>query len=191
MPFFSVCVPPSYKEVLRLDKYIASLPIDMNRSKLKSGATEILVNGKKQKLSFKIKGGDKIDIQWEEKVPEFIEPENIPLDILYEDDDVCVINKPQGMVTHPACGNWNGTLVNALLYHLKKESIPLTEDSPLEERRPGIVHRLDKDTSGIIITAKKNFFRHSFQVTETLQKITLQSASAVPTKKAESYGQKS
>lgn len=165
MPFFSTKVPADYKDSLRLDKYIASIPseafggMNMNRSKLKSGASEILVNGKKAKVSQKIRAGDQIDIQWEENIPENIEPENIPLEIIYEDENVCVVNKKQGMVTHPAAGNWTGTLVNALLWHWGRQAI---KQNPGEEvtaeilakRRPGIIHRLDKDTSGIIITAK-------------------------------------
>lgn len=158
MPFFSSKVPADFSDSQRLDKYIASLPNGMNRSKLKSGVTEILVNGKKVKISQKIKAGDQIDIQWEDNIPDNIDPENIPLDIVYEDQNVTVVNKAQGMVTHPACGNWNGTLVNALLYHWGRESIEqLKEGSDaeiLERRRPGIVHRLDKETSGLIITAK-------------------------------------
>ena len=158
MPFFSAKVPSDYDGAIRLDKYIASLPNGMNRSKLKSGVTEILVNGKRCKISQKVKANDQIDIQWEDNIPDDINPENIPLDIIYEDDNVTVVNKNQGMVTHPACGNWTGTLVNALLFHWGKQSIPqLKEGSAneiLERRRPGIVHRLDKDTSGIIITAK-------------------------------------
>ena len=158
MPFFSVKVPPLIEKSQRLDKYIASLPNSMNRSKLKSGLVNIFVNGKKEKISYKIKGGEQIDIDWEDQVPSDIEPENIPLDILYEDENVCVINKKQGMVTHPACGNWTGTLVNALLFHWGKEKISQQKEGTATElmmqRRPGIVHRLDKDTSGIIITAK-------------------------------------
>lgn len=158
MPFFSAKVPQDFVGLERLDKFIASIPNSMNRSKLKSGVTEILVNGKKSKLSQKVKCGDVIDIQWEDNIPEDIEPENIPLDIIFENEDVTVINKKQGMVTHPACGNWNGTLVNALLYHWGREKIPQlkegTEAEILTRRRPGIVHRLDKETSGIIITAK-------------------------------------
>ncbi len=158
MPFFSAKVPSDFSDTVRLDKYIASLPNGMNRSKLKSGVTEILVNGKKSKISQKIKANDQIDIQWEDNIPDDITPEDIPLDIIYEDENVTVVNKKQGMVTHPACGNWNGTLVNALLFHWGRQSVPqLKEGSAseiLERRRPGIVHRLDKDTSGIIITAK-------------------------------------
>ena len=158
MPFFSAKVPDDFEDSIRLDKFIASLPNGMNRSKLKSGVTEILINGKKVKLSAKVKASDQIDIQWEDNIPDDIEPENIPLDIIYEDENVTVVNKNQGMVTHPACGNWNGTLVNALLYHWGRDSVSqLKEGSAseiLERRRPGIVHRLDKETSGIIITAK-------------------------------------
>lgn len=165
MPFFSAKIPADFAGFTRLDKYIASLPstafdgTNMNRSKLKSGATEILLNGKNAKVSAKVKAGDQIDIQWEENIPEDIEPENIPLEIIYEDENVCVVNKKQGMVTHPAAGNWNGTLVNALLYHWGRNAIhqDSTEEvnaEVLAKRRPGIIHRLDKDTSGVIITAK-------------------------------------
>jgi len=158
MPFFSIKVPEDYSGQERLDKYIASLPNGMNRSKLKSGVNEILVNGKKVKISQKIKAKDQIDIQWEDNIPDNIEPENIPLEIIFENENVTVVNKHQGMVTHPACGNWNGTLVNALLYHWGRESIQQIKEGLdseiLERRRPGIVHRLDKETSGIIITAK-------------------------------------
>lgn len=160
MSFFTNKVPPTYKGEIRLDKYIASLPNGMNRSKLKSGIVCIQVNGKKQKISCQVKANDIIDIQWEENVPDNIEPENIPLDIIYEDENVCVVNKRQGMVTHPAAGNWKGTLVNALLYHWGRESIPELKEGQvskiLSNRRPGIVHRLDKETSGIIITAKNH-----------------------------------
>ena len=158
MPFFIVKVPADFEGSIRLDKFIASLPNGMNRSKLKSGVTEILINGKKVKLSAKVQASDQIDIQWEDNIPDDIEPENLPLDIIYEDENVTVVNKKQGMVTHPACGNWNGTLVNALLYHWGRKAVSqLKEGSAseiLERRRPGIVHRLDKETSGIIITAK-------------------------------------
>ena len=165
MPFFSARIPADFSGNTRLDKYIASLPASafdgtsMNRSKLKSGATEILLNGKIAKVSAKVKAGDQIDIQWEENIPEDIEPENIPLEIIYEDENVCVVNKRQGMVTHPAAGNWNGTLVNALLYHWGRNAIHQDSSEEvtaevLAKRRPGIIHRLDKDTSGVIITAK-------------------------------------
>ena len=177
MPFFSAKVPSDYEKSERLDKFIASLPNGMNRSKLKSGVTEILVNGKKVKISQKVKAGDQIDIQWEDNIPDNIEPENIPLDIVYEDENVTVVNKAQGMVTHPACGNWTGTLVNALLYHWGRQSIEQIKDGSDQEilarRRPGIVHRLDKDTSGLIITAKNRMSEEWLQKQfkdKTLQK---------------------
>lgn len=158
MAFFSVLVPPTYKTPDRLDKYICDHTPNMNRSKLKSGLVTILVNGKPQKISYKVRPSDRIDVQWEENVPDNIDPEDIPLDIVYEDDNVCVVNKRQGMVTHPASGNWSGTLVNALLFHWNRQSIPELKTGSASEilsnRRPGIVHRLDKDTSGLIITAK-------------------------------------
>lgn len=176
MPFFSIKVPAEFQNQIRLDKYIASLPDGMNRSKLKSGVTEILVNGKKCKLSQKIKANDSIDIQWEDNIPDDIQPQNIPLNIIFENENVTVINKAQGMVTHPACGNWDGTLVNALLYHWQRNAVTLKKEGPESEllavRRPGIVHRLDKETSGIIITAKnrdseewlqKQFYNKSIQ----------------------------
>ena len=158
MPFFSSEVSADFKEAVRLDKYIASLKDGMNRSKLKSCATEIYLNDRLAKLSSKVKAGDLIEIQWDDNIPTDIEPQNIPLKIIYEDDDVTVINKEQGMVTHPASGNWTGTLVNALLYHWNRGAIAEIKDDDISKvlanRRPGIVHRLDKDTSGIIITAK-------------------------------------
>ncbi|MCH5291398.1 MAG: RluA family pseudouridine synthase [Treponema sp.] len=158
MPFFSFTVPQTYTASERLDTYIAALQNGMNRSKLKSGVTTILVNGKPQKLSYRPKAGDGVDIQWEEGIPAAITPEDIPLSILYEDDAVCVVNKAQGMVTHPASGNWTGTLVNALLYHWGRGDITClshgTMSDMLRVRRPGIVHRLDKETSGVIVTAK-------------------------------------
>lgn len=161
-PYFSAKVPDDFAGTERLDKYISALPNGLGRSKLKSGLQQILVNGNAAKLSSKIRAGDQIDVYWEDSVPDNIEPENIPLKIVYEDNDVCVVNKTQGMVTHPAAGNWSGTLVNALLHHWGRAALPQIAEGEdgvgaaeiLERRRPGIVHRLDKDTSGLIITAK-------------------------------------
>lgn len=143
---------------VRLDKYITEVQSEASRSCLKNGDTQILVNGQKAKFSYKVKQGDRIDVSWEDRIPDNIEPEQIALDILYEDNNVTVVNKAQGMVTHPAAGNWSGTLVNALLYHWKAGAIHITQGgdaaTALSMQRPGIVHRLDKDTSGVIITAK-------------------------------------
>lgn len=153
-------VDENFLNVTRLDAYVASQKNSINRSHLKSCAKEITVNGKHAKLSTKIKPLDVIDIEYDDFIPDDITPENIPLKIIYEDNDVTVINKERGMVTHPASGNWNGTLVNALLFHWGKEAVSTLQDENaktsdiLAARRPGIVHRLDKDTSGVIITAK-------------------------------------
>ena len=147
---FDYTVPPDVSGQPRLDKYIVTVQSTLNRSQLKSGATQLLVNGKPAKLSYKIRPGDTIHVAWEDSVPDDIIPEDIPLAILYEDENVTVVNKRQGMVTHPAAGNWSGTLVNALLFHRGSPAVPVADAAAL---RPGIVHRLDKDTSGIIITA--------------------------------------
>ena len=137
---------------------------------------EILLNGRKVKVSHKVKDGDKIEIDLEKLEKESLQehdkkiprPEKLPLNIIYEDKDILVIDKPAGMVVHPACGNYSGTLVNALLNYkgfLTEFNKPLRspngEMTPFGERRderrimrPGIVHRLDKDTSGIMLVAK-------------------------------------
>jgi len=135
----------------RIDSYL-SKNTDYSRSKIaKMLETEtILVNDKKVKNSYSLKLGDVITIgQYQEEEMD-IEPENIPLDIVYEDEDVIVVNKPNGMVVHPAIGNNHGTLVNALLYHSKNLS------DINGEFRPGIVHRIDADTTGLLMVAKNN-----------------------------------
>ncbi len=149
------CVDSSLFEAesCRLDIY-ASTFLKMSRSRLKHGVLSVVVNGKKSKLSVKVSGGENVEIQFEDPVPENILPQDIPLNILYEDENTAVINKKQGMVTHPAAGNWSGTLVNALLFHWGCDSVFDAEAVSKDPRRPGIVHRLDKDTSGVIITAK-------------------------------------
>ena len=136
----------------RLDTYVSKNSESFSRSRLKNGVEKILLNDKIAKLSAKVNNGDKIFIQWQDPIPEALIPENIPLEILYEDENVTVVNKKQGMVTHPACGNWSGTLVHALLYHWGITESKLDEKAG--NHRRGIVHRLDKDTSGIIICAK-------------------------------------
>lgn len=136
----------------RLDTYVSKNLESFSRSRLKNGVEKILLNDKIAKLSAKVNNGDKIYIQWQDPIPESLIPENIPLEILYEDENVTVVNKKQGMVTHPACGNWSGTLVHALLYHWGMTESKLDEKAG--NHRRGIVHRLDKDTSGIIICAK-------------------------------------
>ena len=136
----------------RLDQYLVSvLPETVSRSHLKKliGAGHILVDGKPAKPHHKVKPGEKIEVSFEEPASPELKAENIPLDIIYEDDDMIVINKQPGIAVHPAPGTHSGTIVNALLNHCKKLS-------DLNEGRPGIVHRLDKDTSGVMVAAKNN-----------------------------------
>lgn len=136
----------------RLDSYLSNELDEVSRTKIQGLIREglVLVNGEKKKPRYTIKEGDIIQITIPKpKVIEIL-PENIDLDIVYEDDDIAIINKSQGMVVHPAPGNYSGTLVNGLLYHMDSLS------SLNEIIRPGIVHRLDKDTSGLLIIAKNN-----------------------------------
>lgn len=137
---------------IRLDKYLAAQDEALSRSRIQSLVDEgqILVNGHIQKANYKVKGNDTIVLTMEDERELEVEAENIPLDIRYEDEDVIVINKPKGMVVHPANGNQNGTLVNALLYHCKDLS------GINGVLRPGIVHRIDKDTTGLLIVAKND-----------------------------------
>lgn len=111
---------------------------------------EVLLNDECTNKKIKTELNDQISFFYEEEIPQDIEPQNIPLDIVYEDDDVIVINKPKDMVVHPAVGNYDGTLVNALLYHFNSLS------DINGQFRPGIVHRIDKDTSGLLVCAKNN-----------------------------------
>lgn len=136
---------------IRLDKALADLT-ELSRSQandeIKKGT--VLVNGKAVKAKYAVKVGDVVTYEVpKEEVLEYT-AENIPLDIIYEDDDVAVVNKPQGMVVHPSVGHTSGTLVNALMYHIKDLS------SINGVIRPGIVHRIDKDTSGLLMIAKND-----------------------------------
>ena len=137
----------------RLDAYVSQINIKITRTAAQRLIEEnhILVNSKQQKVSYKVKMGDIITI--EQPTPKEIElkAENIPIDIIYEDDNIIVVNKPKGMVVHPANGNPDGTLVNAIMA-ICKDSLSGIGG----EIRPGIVHRLDKDTSGLLIIAKND-----------------------------------
>ncbi|MBQ7579148.1 MAG: RluA family pseudouridine synthase [Clostridia bacterium] len=140
-------------EKLRLDNFLTQILDGWTRSQIKKqiDSLRVAVNGKTAKAGLLIKNGDIISLDLiADSGLENIEPENIPLSIVYEDENFAVINKPQGMVVHPAPGNYTGTLVNALLYHFKEIS------TAGESYRPGIVHRIDKDTSGLIVVAKNN-----------------------------------
>lgn len=143
----------------RLDKYLADKIDDLSRTRVKELIDDglILVNQKVEKASYKVKDGDAIEVTVPAVKPLDVIPENIPLDIIYDDNDVIVVNKPQGMVVHPAAGHPDHTLVNALLYHTKDLA-----SSP-EGFRPGIVHRIDKDTSGLLMIAKNSQARESLE----------------------------
>lgn len=136
----------------RLDVALSKHVQDKSRSYLQGLVEEgrVLVNSKSRKSNYKMRLGDKVDVSVPEPVGLDVIPEDIPLDILYEDSDVIVVNKPQGMVVHPANGNLTGTLVNALLWHCKDLS------GINGVARPGIVHRIDKDTSGVLVVAKND-----------------------------------
>src|SRR5215470_8000620 len=137
----------------RLDRCVAAHCPDLSRSRIQEliDSALVLVNGKSAKPSQKLRGNERITVQPEPRSPLKAEAESIPLDILYEDDDLIVINKPAGMTVHAGAGNSRGTLVNALLG--RGQSLPQSTDL----LRPGIVHRLDKDTSGAILIAKNDF----------------------------------
>ncbi len=134
---------------VRIDQYLAK-ELDMSRSKIATAIKEgkVKVNDKEIKSSYLVQVGDKITTCEDLNQEMTIEKENIPIDVVYEDDDLLIINKKSGMVVHPAPGNYHGTLVNALLYRFS-----LSNKDPL---RPGIVHRLDKDTSGVMLVAKND-----------------------------------
>ena len=138
----------------RLDKYLADMVEDLTRSAavllLEDG--KVTVNKKSAAKNYKIKTGDEVEISIPEPVEYEAKAENIPLDIVYEDDSLVVVNKPKGLVVHPAAGNYEGTLVNALLYHCKDSLSGING-----VLRPGIVHRIDKNTSGLLIVAKTDF----------------------------------
>jgi 23S rRNA pseudouridine1911/1915/1917 synthase len=137
----------------RIDKFVSKWLPDISRSRIQNLITDqyILVNNNVIKSNYKIKEHDVITMIIPKPVDSEILPEDIPLDILYEDDDLLVVNKPKNMVVHPARGHYTNTLVNALMYHCKDNLSGING-----ELRPGIVHRIDKDTSGLMVVAKNN-----------------------------------
>ena len=141
------------KDALRLDRYLSEMIADLSRSYLKKliqdGRVEL--DGKKAKASESVKSGMQIIIDIPEAIPTSVIAENIDLDVVYEDEWLIIINKPQGMVVHPAAGHHSGTLVHALLHHCDGQLSDLNGVI-----RPGIVHRIDKDTSGLLLVVKNN-----------------------------------
>ncbi len=157
---------------LRLDKYLATIMRNSSRSKIQSAADagQLLVNGVAQKASYKVRPGDVVTIVMSRpKYSNELIAEDIPLNIVYEDDDLLIVNKEAGMVVHPGHGNYRGTLVNALTHHLKGTDIVESDEGDM---RAGLVHRIDKNTSGLLVVAKnekshthlaKQFFDHSIK----------------------------
>ncbi len=138
------------QEPLRVDKYLMNFIENATRNKIQQAARSghIQVNGIAVKSNYRVKAGDRVKVMFEHPPYEFLlTPENIPLDIVFEDDSLLVVNKPAGMVVHPGHGNYTGTLINALVYHF--ENLPNNSSN-----RPGLVHRIDKDTSGLLVIAK-------------------------------------
>ena len=137
----------------RIDKCVSAFIDSLSRSFIQKMIKEecVMVNGKPVKGSYRVKDGVEVEFELPESAEPDIEPENIPLDILYEDKDVIVVNKPKGMVVHPAAGHYSNTLVNALIYHCGKELSGING-----VMRPGIVHRIDMDTTGSIIVCKND-----------------------------------
>lgn len=141
----------------RIDKVLSQELVDYSRSQIQQWLKDerVMVNGTTVKANYKVKAGDQVTIAVPEPTVLELTPENIPLEIVYEDEDVAVVNKPQGMVVYPSAGHPNGTLVNALLFHMQNLS------SINDVIRPGIVHRIDKDTSGLLMIAKNDFAHES------------------------------
>ncbi len=138
---------------IRIDKFLADNISDLSRSAITAliEKESVKVNNKVVLKNYKLKAGDSVEIIIPDPVEYEAKAENIPLDIVYEDNDLIVVNKPKGMVVHPAAGNYDGTLVNALLYHCKDNLSGING-----VLRPGIVHRIDKNTSGLLIVAKND-----------------------------------
>ena len=143
---------------VRIDKYLAEVMSDYSRSflqkQLKDG--NVTVNGKREKASYKVAEEDEIAVLIPDNLEPDIQAENIPLDILYEDDQLLVVNKPKGMVVHPSPGHYTGTLVNALMYHCKDQLSGING-----VLRPGIVHRIDMDTTGALVVCKTDIAHQS------------------------------
>lgn len=160
------------QSLLRIDKFLMDRLPNATRNKVQAGIKDgfVLVNGEEVKPNYKVRPEDVITVELPEPPRDTeVVPEDIPLDIVYEDEHLLVVNKPAGMVVHPAYNNWTGTLVNALVWHFNH--LPEMKGN---EGRPGLVHRIDKDTSGLLVIAKtekamtglaKQFFDHSIERT--------------------------
>ena len=145
-------------DLIRVDKYLSEQLTDFSRSRIQKLLEDqmVTVNGKVVKANYKVHEQDKIVLNVPDAVEIDIPAENIPLDIVYEDEDLLIVNKPKGMVVHPAPGHYTGTLVNALMYHCKDGLSGING-----ELRPGIVHRIDRNTTGLLVVCK-NDYAHNF-----------------------------
>lgn len=152
--FFDKIIVDFLADGTRIDKYISTLYPDISRTHIQRLIAEqfILVNDSVVKSNYKLSTNDVVLIHIPEAIEPEIVPEDIPLDILYEDSDIIVVNKPKQMVVHPARGHYSGTLVNALLYHCKDELSGING-----VMRPGIVHRIDMDTTGVLVVCKNDY----------------------------------
>lgn len=160
----------SLEQTIRLDTFLSSLDLFSSRSQVQNliKKSQVFVNGENRKSSFLIKNDDEISIILSEEFSVIIEPENIPLDIVYEDDDILVVNKPKNMLTHPTAKETKGTLVNALLYKYGYNG--LSDINGV--LRPGIIHRLDRNTSGLLMIAKNNI-AHEFLTKQIKEKTAI------------------
>lgn len=143
---------------MRIDKYLSDMLPDISRSYIQKLLADgnILVNDTMVKSNYKLETGDEISVNLPEAKEPDIVPENIPLDIVYEDEDILIVNKPKGMVVHPAAGHASGTLVNAIMYHCKDQLSTING-----VLRPGIVHRIDMDTTGLLVVCKNDLAHQS------------------------------
>lgn len=156
-------------EGIRIDRFLADELEDLSRSYIQKLIKDemILVNDKKIKSNYKLSSSDVININIPDPTVLEILPENIPLDIIYEDEDIILVNKPKGMVVHPAAGHYTGTLVNALMYHCKDKLSGING-----VLRPGIVHRIDMDTTGVLVACKNDRAHNSLAEQLSVHSIT-------------------
>lgn len=154
---------------VRIDRYLSDQLSDFSRSHLQKLLKEqgVTVNGKPVKANYKVQSGDEIILDLPEEKELDVKPENIPLDILYEDNDILIVNKPKGMVVHPAAGHDSGTLVNAVLYHCRENLSGING-----VLRPGIVHRIDMDTTGALVVCKNDTAHQSLAEQLSVHSIT-------------------
>jgi len=178
IPRYSCTADISDTSGLRLDRYVAENLKLISRSQIKPRKLRALVNGREVKVSRLLKGGESLELSWQDAEPSVLVPEDIPLEIIYEDENAVVINKAQGMVVHPGAGNHSGTLANALYFRMLGRGYRDSSRQETFNLRPGIVHRLDKDTSGLIIAAY-NDQAHSFLAGQFKQRKVIKTYAAV------------